>query len=508
MLTMMILRAADVYEIQRERDFAWSKLAGWGDPAVLTGSERSMYRDDETAYRAADWRLRSVRAEIGGRVYRVPDVNLDHLRKRVATINRRAVKLGVEPVHFVVTDEAWLYLRHSDTTGEVVEVVAHTYVVVGSQVVKLAGWQFAATIEHDDEGNIIRRVPGVDVDLSAYRTAPPWCFHCETVRRRIDTFVVVREDGETRQVGRNCLVDFLGANAKAAAAQAEWLRELADAFEDAEDEGMRAGSGVEALSLVEFLTHVATSIRTSRWVSRGAARDSGGYATADDAESNLRACRRAGYCAPGRDEHHVLPSDEDRAVAEATIVWARETWCAKPIDDRDDFEHNMAVALAHDYLPTRRTGLAAYAVQGYLKSIEAEVRKAAAAAAEFVGTVGKRETFTVTIARVITLDGWGYDSTKPLYLMQDERGNPLKWFAAGWTADVVQGGTYEVKATVKAHEDDERYGMATVLTRVKVVKVIDEPGGGVEAGDECEGHPAGPGDPMGETVFCDGSCVR
>lgn len=23
---------------------------------------------------------------------------------------------------------------------------------------------------------------------------------------------------------------------------------------------------------------------------------------------------------------------------------------------------------------------------------------------------------------------------------------------------------------------------------------------------ECEGHPAGPFDPMGETVYCDGSC--
>lgn len=24
---------------------------------------------------------------------------------------------------------------------------------------------------------------------------------------------------------------------------------------------------------------------------------------------------------------------------------------------------------------------------------------------------------------------------------------------------------------------------------------------------QCEGHPAGPFDPMGETVFCDGSCA-
>jgi hypothetical protein len=27
-----------------------------------------------------------------------------------------------------------------------------------------------------------------------------------------------------------------------------------------------------------------------------------------------------------------------------------------------------------------------------------------------------------------------------------------------------------------------------------------------ESEDDCEGHPAGPFDPLGETVYCDGSC--
>lgn len=33
-----------------------------------------------------------------------------------------------------------------------------------------------------------------------------------------------------------------------------------------------------------------------------------------------------------------------------------------------------------------------------------------------------------------------------------------------------------------------------------------KPGGYTE--DDCEGHPAGPYDPMGQTVYCDGSCRR
>ncbi len=35
--------------------------------------------------------------------------------------------------------------------------------------------------------------------------------------------------------------------------------------------------------------------------------------------------------------------------------------------------------------------------------------------------------------------------------------------------------------------------------RAKIAAAFDQ--------DGCEGHPAGPFDPMGQTVYCDGSCV-
>jgi len=463
--------AEQVYGIQRDRDMAWSRLAGAGDPAVLTGAERAHYRRLETAFAAADELLREARAEIGGRVYRVPDENLHGLEQRVAKINRRAAKLDVAPVHFDVTSETWELVRRSDTTGEVIEVVPHTFVVVGAQVVKLAGWQFAATIEHDEEGNIIRQVPGVEADLSEYRTAAPWCFHCRTTRRRIDTFVVLHEDGHTEQVGRNCLVDFLGSSAKGAAAQAEWLHELIAALEDAEDAGAAGARGVATFGLEEFLTHVALDIRRSRWTSRSRAREWGETATADWAAGNMNECRKAGYREPGVDDHYTLPTDADAAQARAAIEWARETWLAKPLDERDDFEHNMAVAVAHDYLPTRRTGLAAYAVQGYLKTIEEQVQREAAATSEFVGSEGERlRGLRVKVAKVVAIaDHYSFDGgTKPLFVFVDADGNSLKWFASSWATKLEPGEEYLLTGTVKRHEDDEKFGKATIITRCKV----------------------------------------
>jgi hypothetical protein len=466
MVSMTERRSAQqVYEIQRERDMAWSRVAGAGDPSVLTGAEMAYLVGLRREFDAADELLREVRAEIGGRVYRVPDDNLDQLAKRVAKINRRAAKLGVEPVHFVVTDETWVREVHGDQTGEVTAIVPHTFVVVGSQVVKLAGWRFAATIEHDEEGNIIRQVPGVEADLAEYRTAEPWCSHCETVRRRIDTFVVLHEDGHTEQVGRNCLVDFLGASAKGAAAQAEWLCELEDALEDAEDVGVYSGEPV--LALADFLTHVALSIRTASWVSRGAAYEGGGEATADRASRNLRACRRGA-------EDAVLAQQEDRDVALAAIEWARATWCATPIDERSDFEHNMAVVVAKDYVPERRLGLAAYTVQGYRKAIEEEIRRRAVAGSQFIGEIGERLALSVTVARVVALrDTYSYNGgTKPLYLFVDEAGNSLKWFASSWKNELKVGASYELTGTVQRHDEDEKYGKATIVNRCKAKEVV------------------------------------
>lgn len=45
--------------------------------------------------------------------------------------------------------------------------------------------------------------------------------------------------------------------------------------------------------------------------------------------------------------------------------------------------------------------------------------------------------------------------------------------------------------------DTDNYGQVIVYTG----HYVDQ------SQNKCEGHPAGPHDPMGETVFCDGSCI-
>ncbi len=371
--------------------------------------------------------------------YDIPDANLHGLRTRVEKINRRAAKLGVPPVTYS-EGEQWLSDNH----------IPHTRVTVGAEVVKLDGWRFAAAIEHDPEGNIVRAVPGSTVELSEYRTVAPWCEHCSLLRRRNDTFIVLHDDGRTAQIGRNCLVDFLGSDATAAAQQAEWLADLDAAFEDGSRDYSSAAP-IDGAPILEYLEHVAAAIHEFGWLSRSKARETGDPATADMAVENMRRYRRG--------LEAIAPSDADHKAAKAALLWGRENYSR---EDADDFSFNMHVALAHDFMPMRRSGLAAYVIQAHRKALEK-----LATNSQWLGEVGNKITADVEVTRIVELSDYYNGGTKPLYLMLSAKGNSIKWFASSWGPGLEVGQAYRITGTVKKHDDD----MSTILTRCKYVTV-------------------------------------
>jgi len=88
------------------------------------------------------------------------------------------------------------------------------------------------------------------------------------------------------------------------------------------------------------------------------------------------------------------------------------------------------------------------------------------AASRHMGTLGKRETFRLTVDRIFDTDGqWG---TTHIHQMCDASGNVFKWFSTSEKLDA--GVTYDVKGTVKSHET-YRGEAQTVLTRCAATKV-------------------------------------
>jgi hypothetical protein len=95
-------------------------------------------------------------------------------------------------------------------------------------------------------------------------------------------------------------------------------------------------------------------------------------------------------------------------------------------------------------------------------------------ASKFIGTIKKREDFTVKVVRIIQLKG--YFDFRYLHIMKDSSGNELIWDCSNVFNKLEEKKTYRIKATVKSHQiyDSKIYGETvsfnqTALTRVKVI---------------------------------------
>lgn len=78
-------------------------------------------------------------------------------------------------------------------------------------------------------------------------------------------------------------------------------------------------------------------------------------------------------------------------------------------------------------------------------------RAAEAATSNWIGTVGKREMFTVTIRHIVTMDG--IYGTSYLHIMNDDAGNVVIYKGTKVLGD--KGERLTVKATVKEHGERE-----------------------------------------------------
>lgn len=471
--------AAAAYQARQATDHARSEQSAWherryeedrrhaaaGRTLLGAGDDHPEARKLAGNVAAAERAQADAEHTARGRVYRIPAVNLDDLWGAVSKLARRAAKLDLDPI--TLTDAGHEIAEREEHGVAVAD--EYRYAVISGPRPRLHGWALVAVLEHDHESDetrtIIRRVPqGIygeipDTDLAAYRTADASCEHCDTLRRRNDTYLVQSDDsGEIKQVGSSCLTDFTGHPSPDAIARlAERIADLADLAEDAERDDTRgAGHGPVRYRAETFLAYVAQAIRLDGWTPRSRAAGYGD-ATADQALDALRAAARGAKVEP--------PTDADEHTAHQALGWVRDTLAHEGTHRTlDDFEHNVVVALDGDYLTDRRTGLAAAAINSWRRDRE---RQAAAADPGPLAAIGERIDVAATVISVHYRDS-DYGTTS-IYKLRDADGHRLVWFAS---RDVLtEGDTYTLRGTVKRH--DEWDGQSeTHLTRCKV---LDDP---------------------------------
>lgn len=384
------------------------------------------------------------------KTYRIPDYRWPDLQHQIGILARRAAKLNCGKITFEVVGS------DSVTDGKGAVSVFTLVKIAGESPRLPGGWQFAATLEHLTAGNVLRKVPGFDEIPDHYRTAPSGCDHCRKNIRRNDTFVVVNETGDWKQVGRNCLRDFTGhKNPEALAAFAEALIEmdaLAMGAEDAYDDGGYSLGGPSHLSTVKFLEQVARIMREDGWVSK-----------ADSGPGNPSTADTATHFLLDRNVKWAEPSERDKIEVQAALAWLK----AEIADAKrpNEYMWNLSLSCGEEYIGVRLTGIVASLIRTYQLSL---ARRVQFANSEWVGEVGKRVTLTgLTCKAIIELMG-NYGATY-LHKFQDSSGNILIWFSSRTELEISE--IYVGKCSIKDHSTRDGVKQ-TIITRCKLEPAI------------------------------------
>lgn len=372
--------------------------------------------------------------------------------KRAKRIRAAAPALTIHRLFFVWEDAG------ENSFGEPVKRrVEMAEVSVTGERPMLAGWEPVANLVHANGANVVRTREGFELP-ETYRTRQV-CDHCGHNRRRNDTWVLRHtETGELRQIGRQCLQDFIGSETINPAALACW----ADAWGAVGgDEDFCGGGGARFFGVAEYLAAVAACIREDRgFTSKKRAGETGGTPTSELAFRVL--------CASTKEERDALPkvTADDVETANKGLAWCAE-WT-----ESGEYPHNVRTAVGMGYVLPKTAGF----IASLLGAAWPNAMKKAAERAEkpvtrhFPSDEGKR--ITTGTMDVVKVRGWQGDYGWTTFIELRAGDVACVWYASG-SVDVKEGDRVSLKATIKRHGTD-RYtgGAVTTLTRCKILEKV------------------------------------
>lgn len=405
--------------------------------------------------------------------YTIPEYQFGDFVARMAKLNRKAKRLGCPTASYHIQGVTTITVRRASEDGgkDKTYNIPAKIIAVDGVAPQVGNHQLLARIEYlsDSKSKLFHTVPGftIKVDERFRDLDSRICEHCNTHRFRKDTFVVRdTTNGEQKQIGRNCLADFIGGmSPEAIAANASYLKLFDDIGSSEGNDGYR-GYFVDKVDTNTVLCLTSACISLYGWVPKSQAGD-GFRSTAGRVADHF--CNQTRFTPEEKDEVTRVAALSKQPVHEEYAAKVVE-WIVNDLSKsaRSDYELNLCTLVVGELTETRHLGLVCSAVSAYQramnKGIEYAKKHIEAAKSEFIGVAGdKFKALPVSVQFVKSLEGvYG-----PITLIKfvDENGNILTWFASG-DKRYTPGEKLVISGTIK--KQNERDGIKeTVLTRVK-----------------------------------------
>jgi len=405
---------------------------------------------------------------------RIPEQNVGIFLEKFEKFAKRAKKSGAT----IACERLYKSTRHFTTDDQFGHAVNHTaryqaFEIAAPDQINIQGWTLLGAIDRTHSDSVFYNAPESQIPAS-YRDSAGTCDHCNTNRRRKETFVLQHDDERVMQVGRNCLADFIAdGDVKEILATYEWLQRAARLF-DCDDDIGHFPEVEDCTPLMQFLPMVARCIRQAGWVSGSRAR---AYNEALDEDSSAGLTSTRDYAleqlTPLQDYEkrkgvvRLRPEAEDYDVANAAIVWAAG------LTEDNDYQNNIRTIARDNWFRVRESGLAASIVGSHLRELdrlEDTRRKAERTAdAESVPVTDERILITGEVVKIAVQENdFGF---RDVMTVEDDRGFRL-WGSVPSSLDIEDIKNKRITFTAKVTQSDRdpKFGFFKRPTKAEMFK--------------------------------------
>ncbi len=383
--------------------------------------------------------------------YTIRSIFMSEFEARVASTNKIAKRLNVAEIE---SEFGEVYSVVRVVNGQK-EREYYVDVTIRGEYPSNKGWSFLTQLDHAT--NLVRSNNETN---HRHLLGDTTCDHCNSNRQRNVTYVIQNEETkEEIRVGGSCLKYYLPTKS---------IDSLATFYvaisEFGEEDSWGRGSSKPVYNALQIVSWAAM------YVEHNGSYHGGGI-TRQWVMNMINAQTKE-----MREERDAMLAEYNYDKCEEQAKEILE-WVANQ-EATNDFMHNVIASCTAPFVEYKQTGFIAAAIVAYNKAKEREIlakleaeRKADLPESEHVGTVKKRENFTVTLEKTIVTEGYYGDTF--IHRFRDEQNNLIIWFGTKRLRNndndkIETGETVTIKATVKEHSEfrDEKQ---TIVQRVAFV---------------------------------------